>query len=505
MKKIDHVVTEIFSGKYDFFRLTLTFLVSISLIRIIIQVFGLIELSGDEAQYWEWSRRMAWCYYSKPPGVAALIWIGTHIFGNNELGVRFMSILCSFISSIAVYFLGKNMFDSKTGCISAILFLVIPAFSIYGIGITPDSPLLMFWCLSLLWFYLAVEREKKSCWLYLTISIGLAMLCKYAIIFFIVPAILYMLMSSQGRKSLKTVWPYISIPSSMLFFIPVIYWNSHNNWVTFRHDLGHTNAAEGFVFSFQYLLNFIGGQLMIVTPVTAAAIIILLTKKRKEYHFCFWFCIPILICFLLKSFQGKIQANWVSTAWVSGVIPLAHFFSCGYWQLPENNKWRTISRSTISIPAIAIIIVHCSFVIHLIPGTNKIPAIKRITGWNQLASEVDSTLKDMPKPCFIATDYYMITAELAFYCKDNPTTYYMNVGKSRMNQYDLWPGVQDIIGQNAIFIPRKGIKESIYDAFDKVEFTEFSTTNLYGDKMQTYKICKCYGFKGIDMQLSHTY
>ena len=40
---------------------------------------------------------------------------------------------------------------------------------------------------------------------------------------------------------------------------------------------------------------------------------------------------------------------------------------------------------------------------------------------------------------------------MAFYVKGNPFTYCINLGR-RMNQYDLWPGFENFIGYNAIFV-----------------------------------------------------
>src|ERR1700758_3012891 len=62
-----------------------------------------IGLGPDEAQYWTWSQYLDWGYYSKPPGIAWQIWLGTKIFGNTELGVRFVSIVLSCLSSFAIY------------------------------------------------------------------------------------------------------------------------------------------------------------------------------------------------------------------------------------------------------------------------------------------------------------------------------------------------------------------------------------------------------------------
>ena len=32
-----------------------------------------LDLSGDEAYYWDWGRNLDWGYYSKPPGIAWLM------------------------------------------------------------------------------------------------------------------------------------------------------------------------------------------------------------------------------------------------------------------------------------------------------------------------------------------------------------------------------------------------------------------------------------------------
>src|SRR5262249_38304718 len=55
--------------------------------------------------YWTWSRALDWGYYSKPPGIAWQIWLGTKLFGHTEWGVRSLSILLSFAQSWGVYLL----------------------------------------------------------------------------------------------------------------------------------------------------------------------------------------------------------------------------------------------------------------------------------------------------------------------------------------------------------------------------------------------------------------
>src|SRR5690349_17173253 len=72
-----------------------------------------IDLSGDEAQYWDWSRQLELSYYSKGPLVAYIIRASTTIFGNTMPAVRYPAILFSVGTSIVTYLLTKKLFASE--------------------------------------------------------------------------------------------------------------------------------------------------------------------------------------------------------------------------------------------------------------------------------------------------------------------------------------------------------------------------------------------------------
>jgi len=84
--------------------------------RVVLQ--GLLlptELSGDEAQYWDWSRQLQLSYYTKGPGVALIIALFTSIFGDNELGVRFGSYIAHALVAIIVGILGFQSREARIG------------------------------------------------------------------------------------------------------------------------------------------------------------------------------------------------------------------------------------------------------------------------------------------------------------------------------------------------------------------------------------------------------
>jgi len=125
----------------------------------------------------------------------------------------------------------------------------------------------------------------------------------------------------------------------------------------------------------------------------------------------------------------------------------------------------------------------------------------RLIGWEKLGKEADRVYDDMlPEgPLFVFSDRYQISSELAFYMKGHPVTYCINLGR-RMNQYDLWPGFEDLIGHNAIFVrDKKKIKKEVEEAFEKCEAEPVSIRKK-NSKVVKFTIFKCYDFKGIKMK-----
>src|SRR5262245_46087306 len=61
-----------------------------------------LDLSPDEAHYWDWSRHLDWSYYSKGPGIDWLIRLSCELFGgisvwltgHEMLAVRLPAVIC---------------------------------------------------------------------------------------------------------------------------------------------------------------------------------------------------------------------------------------------------------------------------------------------------------------------------------------------------------------------------------------------------------------------------
>ena len=504
-------------------------LLALSIFRMYYILNGPLDLSPDEAQYWEWSRRPDVSYYSKGPMIAYLIALGTSLFGDTVFGVRFLAVVFSALSSVFLYLLGKELSNKTVGTSSALLFQAIPLYATYGVIFTIDAPFVFFWVLSLYLFYKALgqqaipahpamrdaaQNNRVSCgghhdsretqnttryWVLLGFSIGFGLLTKYTMVFFIVCAFLFLISSHKGRKILKTGSPYLSLLIGILIFSPVIFWNALRGWVTVKHTAGQVHVAEGLRISLASLLDFTGSQLGVITPILFVLMVIALCRDDagEERAFLRWFSLPVIAFFTLKSVQGKVQANWAMMGYITGIIAFSAVFISPWKRHARPRKALIISGIILSLLVVSVAFYPSKFHIPL-----KLDPSARLRGWKELGKEISAIEADMRKKgdVFIFSDAYQVSSEIAFYAKGHPVTYCVNLGR-RMNQYDLWPDFHTRIHENGIFvtIDDTGLHPKIQDAFHGCEKR---LLKVYDEDrlLREYSIFMCSDFRGMTQE-----
>lgn len=128
----------------------------------------------------------------------------------------------------------------------------------------------------------------------------------------------------------------------------------------------------------------------------------------------------------------------------------------------------------------------------------KIDPFHKMAGWDDLGKTVSGITKNMKdEKLFIFSDRYQIASELAFYMEDKPQTYCINNGR-RMNQFDLWPGINQFAGKgyNAIYVSPVPIPDYLRECFKKVEFIAAQNCLYRQTEVDTpFLIYKLTGFK----------
>jgi membrane-associated phospholipid phosphatase len=498
--------------KRDYTQALYLMVLALGLFRIYYILTGPFDLSFDEAQYWEWSRRLDWSYYSKGPLIAYLIYAGTALFGNNVFGVRILAVLFSALSSIVIFLIGSDLYDERTGLVSALLVQIVPLYSVFGMLLTIDSPFIFFWILSLFLFWKAAgsrpeEKAERGMpyWLFLGISVGLGLLAKYTMAFFYLSAFLFMVFHKDARKFFRAGGPYIALVTSLIVFSPVVFWNAAHGWVTLKHTAGQAHLADGLRISWKYFFDFLGSQLGVVTPILCVMIFIALWRLRKDKagEFLFWFSFPVIAFFILKSIQGKVQGNWALPAYAAGFVAFA-----AYYFHDIRLARRSVKVLVISALVLSFTVTVFAYVPSILNLPLKLDPAKKLQGWKELGAAAGQVQAEMSAagPLFVFSDSYEVSSELAFYMKGHPVTYCVNLGR-RMNQYDLWPGFGGLVGYNAIFVMDGGdrdMPQTLAKSFGGYS-KKVVAVHIKRNKIMQFTIFKCYDFKGMKMKSTESY
>ena len=226
--------------------------IRIILAGLVIRIFAsvIIYPGFDESYYGVYSFYPALGYFDHPPFVAFTAGIGIWLTGiYTALTLRLGAIILFVFTAYLLYYLARQIYGERSAIWSLILLHLTPYF-MFGMGafVIPDNALGLFWLLFLFSLY-KVKQEDAPQWFLLSgVAFGLSMMSKYHGIF--LPAALFfvLLFYKNWRPYLKSVYLYLGLIVGLLFFLPNLYWNSENSWITLVTQFGK-GASGGFNFS----------------------------------------------------------------------------------------------------------------------------------------------------------------------------------------------------------------------------------------------------------------
>ena len=472
-----------------------------------------LDLAPDEAYYWDWSRHLALGYYSKPPLVAWVIALFTRLGGDHPFFVRAGAVFFSLGSSLVLFYLGKALFNTKTGFWASILANATPGFALGSVIMTIDPPLMFFWGLTILLLHWALTEEKRVYWYVAGVSLGLGLLSKYTIVALIPSLFIYLAFSPEKRSWLKKKEPYLFIFIGLIVLLPNLYWNYINQWPAIKQPAGLVGQRN--LSGLTTFIWFFGPQAGILSPITFLLVLYGLWQGGKQgilHHddrllFLFWHAMLLLGFYIILSFFSVCYVNWAAPAYFTAfILAVAVVWEGG---------WRKKVKKRVLATALLVGIASCSllFTMDALRGLAvglgfDIPAGKfptsRLTGWRELGIEMTKLLDEVGREhTFIISYKRDYVSELAFYVEGHPTVYTLNLSGRKESQYDLWEGFDAKRGFNALYITKLDRRppDSFASAFVRVE--EIKQVKIYegNEVINGYSIFYCQGFRGLSQEV----
>ena len=242
-----------------------------------------LPLHGDEAYYWMWSKHLQSGYYDHPPMIAYFIYL-TNFISQSEWGVRLVNVFSMSVSALYIFKLTKLLSDEKTALNAVIIFASVILTHAGYIITTPDSPLILFWSLSLYYSYRAVFIGYLKDYLLTGVFLGLMMLSKYTAILYVLGLLIFMLL--KRRDLFTNSYMYAAAAIASLVVSPMLIWNYQHEWISFTFQLQH-GSTDSYEIYPHLFFDFLGGQFGIFSPVFAAVLFYFLIKesiKDNNYH-----------------------------------------------------------------------------------------------------------------------------------------------------------------------------------------------------------------------------
>lgn len=440
-------------------------------IRLAALAFNATDLFFDEAQYWTWSREPAFGYYSKPPLVAALIGAAGAFCGDGAFCVRVASPLLHTVTAVLVYFIGRRLYDGRTGLWAAVTFATLPGVSLSAGIISTDVPLLAAWALALLGVVgLLQERTGWMPALALGLGIGLGLNAKYAMAFFPASLAIYLLVTPADRGLMRDPRLWAGLGIGLACILPNLVWNASHGFATFAHTADNAKWGGALVKPGK-ALEFLAAQFAVFGPVLAVALAGVLGRAwyeglRSADRLLVCFTLPVLAVITTQAFVSRAHANWAATAYVAASI----LVPAALLRL-ERRRWLGASLG-----------LHLAVLALLIAGTTAagrfaLPIagdpFSRTLGWAELGARTSRILAeakaaDRPFRAVIADDR-AITAELLYYMRDEATPVLAwQSGPRPMDHYEMTRAFRDARQTPVLLVSVRQDAERIIDRFADV-------------------------------------
>jgi len=289
--------------------------VAVYLFALRVVYVGQVELLPQEAYYWNYSQHLDIGYLDHPPMVAWLNWLGTHVFGQCEFGVRAGAIAASLCALLFAFRLTENLLGRVYAGVVTVLIASLPFFFATGFLMTPDAPLVACWAGGLYFLERALVAGKGRAWVGVGICVGAGMLSKYTMALVALAALVYVLVDRPSRRWLLTPMPYVAAAQAILIFSPVIVWNLQNGWASFIFQ----GPRRWEVTSRFELRALILSVLVLITPLGLLGLARGLLRPCRGRLFGLVFTLVPFSIFVLASLHMETKLDWTGPVWLAAM------------------------------------------------------------------------------------------------------------------------------------------------------------------------------------------
>jgi len=350
----------------------------------------------DELQFLSDARHLDWGFVAYPPFTPFVERTGLALFGLSMVGLRLFSVLAQATAIVVSGLMTRELGGSRTAQVTTALAVAFSPLSLFeGTEFQYTSFDFLWWVL-IAYFVIRLLKSENPRWcLAIGAAVGLGLLTKYAIAFY-VAGILAGLAFTWARRYLKSGWFWAGIALALAIFLPNLIWLLRHAFISYRF-LQHIHARDVAIGRAQ---GFWTGQLLICTNLAAAPLwiagIIGYLRDRRYRMLAFMYLVPLAL-FAIGKGRNYYMAGAYPMLLAMGAVRAARWLA----SLP---RWSRRTIAAIYFGAFAFVLAYVCAVI--IPFASSGPlrqlALDRNSdmreefGWDELVRTVVQIRDSLP-------------------------------------------------------------------------------------------------------------
>lgn len=390
------------SGWQTWVRSDLGLLILVAVVRVLLHLLvnGQYGFHRDELDTLDNARRLAWGYVAYPPVTPFLTRLGFELLGPSLVGLRLFPALAQGVVMVLVGLMARDLGGGRLAQIVTVL-----AVAASPIALTAG---LMFHYLSydyLWWVVIAyclirlLKREDGRWWLGIGAAIGLGMMTKYTLVFFVAGLAAGVLLT-PARRWLRSPWLWGGAALSLLIFLPNLLWQVQHNFITleFLRSIHARDIAWGRTDGFLTDQLYVAANAITLPLWVAGLFFYLVAPEGKRYRTLGWLYLVLLVLLLAARGRGYYLAPAYPMLLAAGAV---------WWE-----KWlktlspgaaRQMRHTTVVALAVGIVIaIPLSLPVSPINSTvwqiaNGInDNFREMIGWPELVETVAAIYHELP-------------------------------------------------------------------------------------------------------------
>jgi 4-amino-4-deoxy-L-arabinose transferase-like glycosyltransferase len=217
-------------------RTDLGVLILLALARLALHALtnGQYGFHRDELAVIDDARHLAWGYVAYPPVTPFIGRVALELFGPSLVGLRFFSSAAMSVAMVLAGLMTRELGGSRTAqIVTALAVALSPISLIQGALFQYVSFDYLWWVLIAYFVIRLLKSENPRWWLAIGAVIGVGMMTKYTIAFFIAGVVGGVALT-RARRYLASPWLWAGVALSLLILAPNLIWQARHDFISLQ-------------------------------------------------------------------------------------------------------------------------------------------------------------------------------------------------------------------------------------------------------------------------------